>query len=193
MDRPPPSFDEDEAYAWCEWVLDHGLPELPDTFAKGEAVPIARWIGPEFGAVLRTEWSWSDEPRSDRPDALWSVVQMFRRTATGWEGSSGDGGGGWYDPPFQPPTIGSREVQTFGAHSSGGDGWRGAARFGRVGSDIAFAELATGDRTVRQPIESPIGAVIVAFDPSLPCTFRYIAHDGTAAEVVNFDPATDWA
>jgi hypothetical protein len=49
MDRPPDSFDEDDAYLWCEWVLDHDLPELPDVLVKGESVPIARWAGPTFG------------------------------------------------------------------------------------------------------------------------------------------------
>ena len=106
MDRRPPSFHEDEAYEWCEWVLDRGTPRLPEMLNKGEVVPIARWVGPEFGAVLRTEWSWSDDPEPWRSDELWSVVQVFRRTATGWEGSSGDGGSGWYDGPI--PTTQDR-------------------------------------------------------------------------------------
>ena len=156
-------------------------------------MPIARWVGSEFGAVLRAEWSWSHDPEPDQLDELWSVVQVFRRTATGWESSSGDGGVGWYDPPFQLPGIDSREVELFATHCSGGDGWSCAARYGRVGSAIAFAELVTGELVVRQRIESPIGAVIVAFDPSRPCTLRFIADDGTTTEEVAFDPSGEWA
>jgi len=69
----------------------------------------------------------------------------------------GDGGGGWFDPPFQPPAIGPRDVHARSIHSSGGDGWRCAARYGLVGSDIASVELVSGDVVTQRPIESQIG------------------------------------
>ena len=33
-------------------VLDHGLPPLPAVLGDGEVVPVARWAGTRFGAVL---------------------------------------------------------------------------------------------------------------------------------------------
>jgi hypothetical protein len=34
----PPNFADNGALDWCEWILDHGLPELPATIAVGQAV-----------------------------------------------------------------------------------------------------------------------------------------------------------
>jgi hypothetical protein len=193
MDRPPAGFDEDEADWWCEWVLDHDLPEPPGVLAKGQAVPIARWAGPQFGAVLSAAWSWSTDHETFGSDELISIVQVFRRTATGWEGTDGDGGSSWFDPPFQPPKIDPREVEIFGLHYSGRDGWHCAARYGMVGSGIAFADLVTDDFTVRRPIESRVGAVIVAFDPSFASVIGYVTHEGVVEEEVSFDPKRDFA
>jgi hypothetical protein len=119
-----------------------------------------------------------------------SVVQVFRRTPSGWEDAMGDGGGGWFDPPFQPPAIRPREVHARSLHSQGCDRWRFAARHGLVGSDIASIELVSGKVATRRAIESPIGAMIVAFDPSVPPPVRFSSHDGTVAEEVGFDAAT---
>jgi hypothetical protein len=120
------------------------------------------------------------------------MVQVFRRTATGWEDTGGEGGSSWFDPPFQPPKIDPREVEIFGLHYSGRDGWHCAARYRMVGSGIAFADLVTDDFTVRRPIESRVGAVIVAFDPSVASVIGYVTHEGVVEEEVSFDPKRDF-
>ena len=40
--------------AWHEEVstLEKGIPSLPASLADDEAVAIARWVGPRFGALL---------------------------------------------------------------------------------------------------------------------------------------------
>jgi hypothetical protein len=183
VEQPPSDFDEEDAYSWCLWALDHGLPNLPENVQKGEAVPIARWAGPKLAAVLRVEWSWSDDPRGE-PDYLASVVQAFRRTEDEWEGANGDGGGTWPDPPFILPVIGPREVRVWGTHGVVGGGWSCSAHWGRVGPEIAYAEVVVEDDTIRRTIDSPIGAMIVAFDPSIPSTVRYLTQDGEVAHVL---------
>jgi hypothetical protein len=79
VDRPP-SFDAEWMSDWSEWVLDHGLPPLPAVLGDDDAVPIARWAGPRFGAVLHVTRHWEDE---DTPDGVDSEVEVFRRTADG--------------------------------------------------------------------------------------------------------------
>ena len=190
VEWPPSDFDEDDAYSWCLWALDHGIPEFPETLQKGESVPVARWTGPQLGAVLRVEWSWSVEPR-DQPDDIVSVIQTFRRTDDGWDGATSDGGGGWHNPPLAPPPIGPREVQVWGTHTDVCGEWSCSAHWGRVGQEIAYAELVTGDDIVRRTIDSPIGAVIVAFDPSLPSTIRFLTDSGEVARVLA-TPAQDF-
>src|SRR4051812_19652836 len=72
----PPSFDEEYMTEWSEFVLDHGLPEFPATLQPGQSVPVARWAGPRFGAVLHVQWSWTNEHEND---VLVSEVQVFDR------------------------------------------------------------------------------------------------------------------
>jgi hypothetical protein len=97
MPSPPPSFDEELMTDWSKWVLDHELPSLPPAVAVGESVPIARWAGRHFGAVVHVQWSWSDDHDDDY---MATEIEVFRRSGDGWEASSGGGGGGWFDPPF---------------------------------------------------------------------------------------------
>lgn len=179
MDSSPSSFGEEEAYSWCLWVLDHGLPELPVGIAKGESVPVARWAGPEFGAVLRVEWAWSPDQSISGPDELVSIVQVFRRTVQGWEDTLADGGSGWLDPPLQRPPIVPRGVHMGNLHSSGAADWRCVARYGVVGRDVASAELSCGDDVITREVESTIGAVIVASDGLRPSIVRLKSTDGT--------------
>jgi len=90
---PPDSFDEDLMTDWSVWVLDHDLPDLPATVEIGESVPVARWAGPRFGAVLHLQWSWSDDHDDDY---LATEVELFRRDDGGcWEVANGSGGSDW--------------------------------------------------------------------------------------------------
>lgn len=113
----PPSFEWEWMSDWSEWVLDHGLPPLPETLADGEVVPIPRWAGARFGAVLHVSRYWDEEDGEDRLD---SEIEVFRRTETGWESSDGGGGGGWFDPPFERPGLAPRGVIGGHEHGSGG-------------------------------------------------------------------------
>ncbi len=102
LHRTTHSFDEKLMTDWSVWVLDHELPSLLRTLQPSEAVPVPRWAGPSFGAVLHVDRSGSDD---DDDDGLRSEVELFRRTPAGWEPSSGSGGGGWFDPPFRRPDV----------------------------------------------------------------------------------------
>lgn len=101
----PGSFDEELMGDWSLWVLDHGVPELPNTVSVGELVPVAYWVGPAFGAVLHVQWRWGD-PEDE--DYLISEVEVFLRTPSGWQCSMGGGGGAWFDLPLQRPHLDPR-------------------------------------------------------------------------------------
>ncbi len=146
---------------WSRWVLDHSLPLLPGAVAIGESVPIARWPGPKFGAVLHVQWSWSDAHDDDQ---LQTEIDLFRRRHDAWEPSLGGGGGGWFDPPFDLPPVAPREAELWHFHWSGGDDWRAVAAYGRAGADIA--RVVVDDRTgsFSFPLESPLGVFIICAD-----------------------------
>jgi hypothetical protein len=118
--KRPDSFAEDVMTDWSLWVLDNGLPKLPDRVEVGESVPVARWVGARFAAVLHVQWRWGD---SEEDDVLISETEVFARREGGWEISSGSGGTNWFDPPFvRPQLIGPRDAYAGGEHCSGGAG-----------------------------------------------------------------------
>jgi hypothetical protein len=159
---------------WSEWVLDHGLPPLPEVLNDGEVVPVARWAGSRFGAVLRVSRYWDDDDGEDRLD---SEVEVFRRTDTGWQSSNGGGGSGWFDPPFERPGLGPREVVGGHEHCSGGPEWSCCAVDGIAGADAVRVEVIDAAGVERQPIESPFGAFIACSDGERAATVRILDAD----------------
>ncbi len=174
---------------WGAWVLDDGLPALPTDVAVGESVPVARWCGPRYGAVLFVEWSWSEDHEDD---SLRSEVQIYRRAPDRWEPSNGSGGGGWFDPPLVPPPVPPRAADLWHFHASGGDDWRGCAAFGLAGSDAAVIEVSDVDGLTRRPIESPIGALVVCSDATAPAIARVLDRQGQVLTERAFSPETAW-
>jgi hypothetical protein len=181
----PNNFAEDEAAAWDLWIMDHELPAHPGTLKKGDSVPVARWVGPTFGAVLRVEWSWGGDPPME--DHLVSVVQVMKRTPSGWDVSPGDGGGGWFDPPLQRPSLGRHHVQIGGLHMSGTEDWMRTAVWGLVGSDISTVDLLAKDLVISRTVESAMGAIVVAFDSAVPAAIHLSASDGTLVKALSWD------
>lgn len=170
----PPSFESEWMSDWSEWVLDHGLPRLPDVLNDGEVVPVARWAGSRFGAVLHVSRYWDDDDGEDRLD---SEVEVFRRTDARWEPSNGGGGSGWFDPPFERPGLGPREVFGGHEHCSGGPEWSCCAVDGVAGADAMWVEVVDAAGVERQPIESPFGAFIACSDGALAATVRILDAD----------------
>lgn len=156
---------------WSEWVLDHGLPPLPPTLGDDDLVPVARWAGERFGAVLHVYRHWEDERT---PGGVDSEVEVFRRTADGWEPSSGGGGDGWFDPPFVRPDIGPREVIGGHQHDSDEGTWSCSSIDGVAGTDAMWVEVVDGAGVERQPIESPFGAFIACSSGERPATVRIL-------------------
>jgi hypothetical protein len=84
--RRPRSFHMEHAGEWELYALEHGLPELPREIERGQAVPVARWSGPRYGAVLmvfRPDIE-DNDGLSDDGDAETEVLP-YRRSSSGWE------------------------------------------------------------------------------------------------------------
>jgi hypothetical protein len=184
----PRTFAEDEAGSWNLWVVDHELPAPPKNLEKGDSVPVARWAGPNFGAVLRVEWSWGHDDLDE--DHLISVVQVMKRKSRGWEESPGDGGGGWFDPPLRRPAIGRHDVRVGGLHMSGGENWMCTALWGLVGSDVSTVDLIAEDRVISRAVDSAIGAVVVVFDSTVPAAIHLSSSDGALVKALSYNPET---
>lgn len=157
----PPSFDEDRMTEWSKWVLDHGLPDIPEALQVGESVPVAYWAGPRFGAVLHVQWSWSEEHTDDD---LISEVQLFDRVPDGWRCYGAQGGTDWFDPPFCRPNMSPREADLGGIFIAHEDGRSCCAADGLAGIDAAVVEVVDEQGPIRKRLDSPLGAFIAAFD-----------------------------
>lgn len=176
--RPPPNFDEEWMTEWSLWVLENGLPDLPDRVATGESVPVAYWAGPRFGAVLHVKWSWS---RHHRNDQLQSEIEPFRRVANQWESSGAGGGTGWYDPPLARLDLGPREAFTGGTFTQShlGDRGKGICIIdGVAGTDAAFVEIGTDVGVVRRRLDSPLGVFVAATNLGRAASLRVLDAEG---------------
>ena len=184
----PPSFDDAWFDEWCLWVLDNGLVALPDVLLVGESVPVARWSGRRFGAVLQVQW---DEDSV----APGTEVQTYGRTDTGWEAAAGSGGGGWFDPPLARPAVSATIAEVFHFHASGGGepvGWGCCAAYGVAGAAAAWVEVVDADGTSRAAVESSLGVFVVAADRASSALVRILQADGTVMCEVPFSPEADW-
>jgi hypothetical protein len=159
--------------SWSVWVLDHGLPELPERVELGQSVPVARWAGRRFGAVLHLQWNWSEDHEDDY---LATEVELFRRIDGGWAAASGGGGSDWpFEPPLTRPVIPLPQLSSGGETAPEDWGWSVIAFDGLSGTDAVAVEVSDQDGITREAIYSPLGIVLAAFDATKPATVRVIA------------------
>ena len=174
----PSSFDDDLASDWAVWVLDHGLPGLPDHVEIGQAVPIAYWAGSDFGAVKLVR-RFDADPDDDAAFHVDEDVFLFRRMADGWDELSGNGGTNWAGGPslarFDVPANFAR----VGGFTASGDAeGTCVALDGVVGSLAAWIEVTGSGVTERRPVVAPTGAVVIVC-PSGQSLVRILAEDDT--------------
>ncbi len=136
---PPGSFAVDLG-DWDDWLLVHGLPELPDVVGEGEAVPVAVWVGSEWAATLHLSYRDADE---DEP-SLDTDHQAFRRVRGEWEAANGSGGSNWSPGlALKPPSLGPRDAFACGLGLYVDPAWSVGVVDGVAGSDAATVEVET--------------------------------------------------
>lgn len=147
------------------WVLDAGLPPLPDRVGPDDSVPVAFWAGPVFGAVLNV-WGCDHDPDCPPEEHLATSTQCFKRTPNGWEFAGVSAGTDWPTPGLRGLVL-SDDAVVFDVESvqtvrGPDDGWTCSAVDGVVGASAVWIELTQDGDVVRQKIEAPTGAVVVA-------------------------------
>ena len=187
--RRPDSFTE-ELGAWDDWILEHGLPELPAAIAEGECIPVAVWVSDEWGATLHV----CRYPPDRDPENLTRMdteARGFRRAHGGWEEASGRGGIGYTAPAgwtLRIPGISPREAYSFhqGLHPCA-DG-NVSVVDGVAGSDACTVEVQTRAGTVSGQLSSPVGMWIVAYDGDEAATVRVRDDQGVVLWSQGFQP-----
>jgi len=177
-DSPPGSFAVDLG-EWDRWLLAHGLPELPDAVAAGEAVPVAVWVGSRWAATLHLVYRDSDEDASLGEPSLDTEEQAFRWSGEEWEAAGASGGTSWSPGlDLKPPALGPREVWTGGLGRYGGPDWNAGVVGGLAGADAASVEVQSAAGIESAPFSSPVGAWLVAFDGRREAVLRVRDADG---------------
>lgn len=192
------SVDQPSLNPWHEElsILENGLPSLPTTLGDDEVVPVARWIGPHFGAVLCVAWSGE---RDDPERYLSSEIYVFRRVEQGWESPNGGGGGGWFDPPLVRPNLDADFAAIVHAHSCGEPArpleplrWSYISAYGYTGTAAKTVEVEDDDAIVQREIESPLGVFIVVVDGTRRALVRVRRADGSVLLEKQFSPPNHW-
>ena len=131
----PDSFDDAYRFDWGLWVLDHGLPSLPIGLVEGQRVPVARWAGPEFAAVLLVGTCPHDPDCEPEPHFTTDTLR-YRRTGDSWEAARASGGTDWDGTSLAPRPVAPDHVEFFHTYRGGGQagGWGlpGSVRICRV-------------------------------------------------------------
>ena len=181
MQTPPP----DDPVELGIWVLDDGLPPLPLELKIGETVPIARWSGQEYGAVLFVSWYLDDEEGESSVDA---DVQTYRRFRGVWVPSEGSGGGSWFDEPLKRPDVPDEYAAVGHYHFTHGATGSCCAAYGVAGRGAAFVEVVTPAGSTVAPLDSPVGAFVVAADGERDAVVRVLTADYRVLTEQRFAP-----
>jgi hypothetical protein len=178
----PTGFDQKLRTPWTDWVLDNGLPELPDLVGDGQTVPIAFWSGPDFGAVLHVTTCAHDQFCG--PEEHFATdVQCFRRMDEGWEFAGVSGGTDWPTDNLAGLAVADDcvhfdEDDMHMVRSLSGN-WACFAVNGFVGKAARWIELIQNGESTRRCVDAPTGAVVVAMSEYRPATIRVLAANGT--------------
>ena len=173
----PRSFDDQLITEWSLWVLDHGLPSLPERIEFGQSIPVACWAGPLVGAVLHIQATAAD-PDFDEPERFDTEIECFRRVDGQWNVANATGG------TDLPPGATLARIEAapgyvgFGGEMTAtGDGPACTAVDGVVGIDARWIEVTDRGEVIRRPIEAPLGIVVVGVADHRPVTIRVLDHD----------------
>lgn len=172
----------EELFEACDPVLlDRPLPPLPENVDEGDAVVIARWAGPRWGALLYVINCGRDEELGGTRVDL--DATSFRRVPGGWEESNGSGGGEWWTtdaPLLRRRKLDARSWGVFHFHSGPDDGWHAAWAYGVAGADAVWVEVTDIDGTVPLPLEAPLGYFIIAWNGDGPAAVEVLDQAGSS-------------
>ncbi|GAA3181273.1 hypothetical protein GCM10010531_39340 [Blastococcus jejuensis] len=153
----------------------------PRNLAEGEAVVIARWIGPQWGALLSVINSGPDEDDGELTVHL--DATGYRRVPGGWRESLSSGGTNWWTtetPLLRRPEMHARAWTLHHFHVSSHDGLEAHWAIGVAGDAAAWVEVTDVDGPVRQPLEAPLGSFVVAWNGVGPATVELFDRPGSS-------------
>lgn len=176
---------------WSLWVLEHGLPLLPDQVAERSSVPVTWWRGTNSAAVLHLR-RWPD----DGEDASYTEVdiQVFASVDGRWQLTASGGAGGWPEALVRPVEVRPEHADLGGVVQGTSGGVEVVALWGEAGRFAASLEVEQEGVVTTRPVEGELGWVVVSAVVQGPVIARVRDGDGrvlTEAAVGPMDEQMD--
>lgn len=155
----PASFDLELSTAWSLWVLEHGLPAVPDRLPDGTSVPVTCWRDHDSAAVLHVRrWS-SDE---DQEPCTEVDVEVFELVDGSWHPVTSGGAGGWADAVVRPCTLDADHADLGGVVQGTAGGAEVVALWGQVGASAVTVEVEQDGVVTTGPVVGQWGWVVAS-------------------------------
>ena len=169
-------------------VLTEGLPEMPERLERGQTIPLARWHGERFGAVLFVR-RW----KNDQIDTDTAISQRLPDGT--WEEPYAYSGGPWFHEPLAPLPRGTAAGAIAWSGLHGND--EALVSIGKATDQVAGVQVSQCGRSWVVPVESPSGAVLVGVEGDEAPTWvaidqkgSHIGEGGSLPSATSFD--TEW-
>lgn len=144
---------------WSLWVLENGLPRLPDQLAEHSSVPVTWWRGPDSAAVLHVR-RW---PADGEQEPFTEVdVEVFALADGRWQLAASGGAGGWPEAALRPTEVRAGHADLGGVVEGTSGGVHVVALWGEAGASAATSEVEQGDVVTSHPVVGEWGWVVVS-------------------------------
>jgi hypothetical protein len=166
-------------------VVEHGLPLVPPVVNDGEYVPVARWLGDGYGAVLHLR---GNRQRGGGHN-LENGLDICRWLENRWQSSPAGGGTGWHSSIARPAGMPADEVRRYGIRGHAGlASFTYCLAYGVAGTAIRTVEIErmVERRVERANLESAIGAWIVGWDTQSLIDVRFLDAEGSILALETF-------
>ena len=175
----PSSFDDDNAADWARRVIERGLPKLPKRIRRGESVPIARWVGTTYAAVLFASWMYESNNATAEDDYQSMDVIYFASSTEGWHEILSRTGGSLWPSSLSEPKAGSNIKVEIGELSTVREGqWHCGSISGIARGGPRWVRLSQEGEDITREVESEPGFFIVCVNPNAPGRVEVIDRNG---------------
>ena len=187
--QKPPSFRESHMSDWSKWLIENALPDQKGEVLRGEAVPLARWIGPAYSAILFVDWMFESQETMSPSDYLSMEVVYLARSDDGWREMSPRTGGSLWSSISLSPSGDREDGVQFGRMAAVKEGsWQCGSVVGVAGRDSRSIRLTQGGESMTCELESPLGVFVVCVDLVTPACIEVHDTQGDLVGRAEFPP-----
>lgn len=163
-------------------ILNQGLPLAPSIVTPGRGFVAARWVGREYGALLYLRWDFQV------PVQVECHMETYQRLSGEWVGMCDGGHSWWTSDPIARPDLPSSAVVFGGSLGCIFGSVSIVGIPGICGTEVTWIEVDSASGIDRMPVESSVGAFVVAHDMLSEFVVRLGTSTGRTVATRHFGP-----